>query len=139
MLFRSLFYFALAYFLGLSLSTYSVFLSQLFKTESQMTVPQFDLGFFLNVATGILLGISELLPLISQVKSNGIVHFIATSLAKRPVNTNSSLASLLPESSRVSPDNNTFEITVTDSLARIEQKLDTVIQQPMSLIDYDYS
>jgi hypothetical protein len=42
-----------------------------------------DFSFYLSIVTGLLLTISETLPYINSVKSNGVIQFITDSLLKR--------------------------------------------------------
>ena len=45
-----------------------------------------DFSFYISIVTGLLLTISETLPYINSIKSNGILHLVTDTLLKRNSN-----------------------------------------------------
>lgn len=90
-----------------------------------------DISFYVSIATGFLLTISEVLPYITSIQSNGVLQLIINNLLKRSNRTgtdeeNARLLNERPiEQNVVLPDNknivvNSSNVTFTFNSARVK-------------------
>jgi hypothetical protein len=76
------------------------------------------ISLYFSIASGVLLTISEILPYISEIKSNGITQFLINKiLQNKPKNDNTH--------------------TNDDKLDNILEKLDELVQRKVSVLDID--